>query len=335
MTSLLAPTYALTIGNQRWTQQVLAIDVRLAAAPGVDQLTARLPAAAPLSADPGDPLTLTLDGGEGGKTVFTGVVQAIHRGLRAIEVTAHDALGRLARYRPATTFAQASAGTIIKALASDAGADLGNITDGVMLAFYAADPSRNAAEHAARLAGWSGALLTVDGDGGLTATVLDTGTADLALRYGREIMAFDIVHGADPDTAVVAGESGAGSADSPDALRLAADPFAGNRPDGPSLGTSWSWEPALRTADATAAAGAARQTMLKAHQQTGTLRAFAQPKLRPGVVIELADLPDDLPKGPFWLDRVRHTLTAQGAFTSAHLLGDGGGGASLLSALGL
>ena len=92
----------------------------------------------------------------------------------------------------------------------------------------------------------------------------------------------------DPDTITVAGESGAGSSDPPEALRLTADPFAGNRPDGPSLGHAWFWEPALRTPSDAATAGAARQRMLRAAQKGGRLRAFLQPKLRPGVVIESA-----------------------------------------------
>src|SRR5262249_1310105 len=254
---------------------------------------------------------------------FTGVVASIRRALDGIWVTAIDGLGQLARYRPATTFAQASAGTVIRGLAGDAGAPTGDIADGVMLAFYAADPSRPPAEPAGRAARWSGAVLSVGGDGGLTATVLDATQADLALRYGREVTAFAADELADPDTITVAGESGAGSSDSPDALRFSADPFAGNRPDGPSLGNVWSFEPALRTASDAATAGAARQRILRAAQKGGSLRAFLQPKLRPGIVIEIADLPNDLPKGPYWLSRVRHTIGRRGALTAARLLQGG------------
>lgn len=319
MASLLRPAYALTIGEQQWTQQLVSLDVRLESAPGVGRLTARLPATASPSAAPGDPAVLTLDGGEGSETVFTGVVASLRHALDGVWVTAIDGLGQLARYRPATTFSQASAGTVIKSLAGDAGAPTGDVADGVMLTFYAADPSRNAAEHAGRVAAWSGALLSVDGNGDLTATVVDATQADLALRYGREITAFAADTLSDPDTTTVAGESGAGSSDSPDALRLSADPFAGNRPEGPSLGHAWFWEPALRNAADAATAGAARQRMLRSVQKGGTLSAFLQPKLRPGVVIELADLPNDLPKGPYWLSRVRHMLSQRKVLTTARL----------------
>jgi hypothetical protein len=41
------------------------------------------------------------------------------------------------------------------------------------------------------------------------------------------------------------------------------------------------------------------------------------------VVIEVADLPNDLPKGPYWLSSVRHRISARGALTTARLLQGG------------
>ena len=79
-----------------------------------------------------------------------------------------------------------------------------------------------------------------------------------------------------------------------------------------------------------------KTSALKSNRGGGALRVFAQPKLRPGVVIEVADLPQGLAKGPFWLDRVRHTLTPEGAVTTARFKGGGDRAApSLLAGLGL
>ena len=336
MVSLLHPAYEITIGGQRWTRQAIAIELRLAAGPWLNRLTVRLPAAVPISARPDDPVAVSLDGGEGKESVFTGVVASLRRGLNEIEVTAIDALGQLARCRPATTFKQASAGTIIRGLAGDAGVKTGDLADGVILAFYVADPSRTAAEHATRVAAWSGAMLAVAADGGLTATIIDATQADIALRYGRELTGFTLDDLAKPDTITVAGESGAGSSDAPEALRLTADFYAGNRPDGPSFGHRWLWEPALRTTSAAATAGAATQRLLGAAQQKGRLDAFLQPKLRPGTVIQIADLPTGLAGGPFWLDRVDHIIGPRGARTSARVMrgGDSFNPSSLLGALG-
>jgi hypothetical protein len=336
MTSLLTPTYALTIAGQKWTQQAIAIDLRLAAGPQLDRLTVTFPAEAPLEAAPDDPVTLELDGGEGGETVFTGVVATIRRGLDRIVVTGSGALGQLALYRPATTFENVSAGTVIRNLADDAGVATADIADGVMLRFYVADPSRNAAEHASRLAAWSGAMLAATGDGSIAATIIDATQADIALRYGRELTGFAIEEAGEPDTITVAGESGASDAGSPDALRLTADFFAGSRPDGPSLHNVWGWEPALRTAAAAATAGAARQRALSAARRSGRLDAYLQPRLRPGIVIEVQDLPSGLAKGPYWLEAVRHRIGPAGATTSARVMqgGDSFDPMALLGSLG-
>src|SRR5688572_6866449 len=316
MTSLLRPAYELTIAEQRWTQQAIALDLLLAAAPRYDRLVVTLPAEVPLKAAPDDPVQLTLDGGEGAEAVFAGVVGGIRRGLDTTIVTATGVLGQLARYRPAATFENVSAGTVIRNLAGDAGLSTGDIADGVMLRFYAADPSRNAAEHAARLAEWSGALLAASAEGDLTAAVIDATQADVALRYGRELTGFWLDESAEPDPVTVVGESGVGDASSPDALRLTTDFFAGTRPDGPGLDTRWAWEPALRTAEAASSAGAAHRRLRSARQGRGRLEAFLVPKLRPGTVIEVQDLPGGLVQGPYWLDRVRHRIEPHGASTS-------------------
>jgi hypothetical protein len=323
MGSLLSPAYELTIGEQRWTQQALAIELSLAAGPRLDRLIVRFPAAAPLSTAPDDPVSLSLDGGEGSEPVFTGVVTSLRRSLDDIVVTAIDALGQLARYRPSTTFQETTAASVIRSLAEDIGVPVGDLADGVMLPFYAADPSTTAADHATRLATWSGALLSVAGDGGLTAAIIDTTEASLALRYGRELTAFSVDDNPDPDAVTVAGESGAGSSDAPQALRLTADFFAGNRPDGPSAGNLWRFEPALRTADAAGTAGAAVQRNLRSAQKGGRFAAFLEPKLRPGIVFQVADLPDGLDPGPCWIERVRHAIGPDGASTTARFMKGG------------
>ena len=336
MASLLRPAYALTLAGQQWTQQAIAIDLRLAAGPHLDRLTVTFPASAPVEAAPGDPVALDLDGGEGAETVFTGVVATIRRSLDRLEVTATNALGQLARYRPATTYENVTAGTVIRNLAGDAGVDAGDIADGVMLRFYVADPSRTATEHATRVAAWSGAILVSDPQGAVSATIVDASTAEIALRYGRELTGFSIEETAEPDTVTVAGESGAGDCGAPESLRLSSDFFAGSRPEGPALGHVWTWEPALRTAEATSSAAAARQRSLTSAQRSGRLDAFLLPRLRPGTVIEVQDLPDGHAAGPYWLEAVRHRIGPDGASTSARLMkgGDSFDPSAMLGALG-
>jgi hypothetical protein len=331
----LGPGCTVTLGDQQWTSQVLALDVLLAAAPLAGSASVRLPALSPVAAEPGDPAIIELDNGEAAATVFTGTVTAVRRELAGTTVSAVDAAGMLARYRPSTTYEKVNAATVIRNLAGDVGVNIGDLDDGVALTWYAADPLRTALDHVARLAAWSGALARVDADGRLVATSVGATQAEVALRYGREVLALERTHRArEIEGFTVAGESGAGSADVPEALRPASDFFGGNRPDGPDAGHRWSFEPALRTTEAAGTASAAAMWRYTAGRQLGTLTAFLQPGLRPGGVIEIQDLPDPLSTAPVWLDRVRHRLGPDGAWTTARMYAGGpAAGGGLLGSL--
>jgi prophage tail gpP-like protein len=322
--SLLAPAYALTIGSKQWTEQLLLLDVRLEAAPLFDRVTARLPAEAPFDAAVGDPVSLSLDGGEGESAVFSGAVDAIRRGATTIEVTALDGGGTLAAYRPSATYEQATVATVIEALCGDVGVSTGDLEDGPSLAFYAADSSRTALEHVGRLAGWAGALARVNPDGDLDATVVAGADPDLALKYGRELLEFDSTECSTRiESFTVAGESGAGSASADDALRPKRDVFGGSRPSGPDAKNVWTIEPALRTASSAQTASAARLRVYKSSRIRATLRATLVPALRPGSVVDVQELPEGVAAGPFWADSVSHRVTARGAVTRARLWGAG------------
>ena len=336
MTSLLAPAYSLTLGSKRFTQQVLSLDLELELAPRIDALTVRLPRAAPFDADLGDDAALDLDGGEGSETAFTGTIAGIEHGYDEIRVRVLDGGAALAQARPATTYEHASASRVVRELCGDAGVDIGDLEDGPTFAFYAAEPSRTAFEHIARVCAWAGAIVRFTGGGSLESLVLNASTADLALRYGRELVALRQRRLPSPvDGFVVAGESGASSASSDDALRPTTDFFGGSRPDGPGATSRWTFAPALRTAKDASTAGAALKRQYGATRERGTLDAFLLPKLRPGTVLEIHDLPGGFSKGPYWLESVSHRVTPRGATTRARYVkgGDAFDPGALLGAL--
>lgn len=336
MTALLTPAYTLTLGSQRWTQQVLALELELELAPRLDALTVRLPAEAPLDAGLGDDASLELDGGEGSESAFTGTIAAIERGYREIRVRVLDGGALLAQSRPATTYENSSASRVVSALCGDVNVSTGSLADGPDFAFYAAEPSRSALEHVARVCAWGGAIVRFTPSGDLESVVLNATSADLALRYGRELIALRQRKAPAPlDGFVVAGEGGASSASSPDALRPTTDFFAGSRPDGPGPTSRWAFAPALRTAKDAATAGAALQRLYAATRERGTLDAWLLPKLRPGTVIEIHDLPDPMAQGPYWIESVRHRVTPLGATTRARYVkgGDAFDPSALIGAL--
>jgi hypothetical protein len=255
-----------------------------------------------------------------GTDLLRGTVSAVRRGLHTTSVTVLDAAGALARFRPATTYEKVDAGTVIRALAADAGVGTGEIDDGVDLSWYAADPARTALEHVARLAAWSGAPAYVDAQGSLIATALGATDADIALRYGRELLNYiQVSRPTEIEAFTVAGEAGAGSSGVPEALRPTSDFFAGNRPTGPDGAHRWGFAPALRTTGAAGSASAAAGWRYRAGREVGRLTTWLQPALHPGSVVQLADLPASLGSGPYWLDRVTHRITAREAITRARL----------------
>ncbi|MBL8396625.1 MAG: hypothetical protein JNL84_00560, partial [Candidatus Accumulibacter sp.] len=275
MSGLLTPTLTLDVGSQQWTTQVLALEVHLAAAPLLNVLSARLPADAPLSANPGDAVRLMLDNGEQQATVFSGWLEAICRSHQQIELRALDAGGVLARLRPAVTYEKIGAANLARNLCAAAGVDVGEVEDGEPLAFYAADPGRNALQHLARVYAWNGALAGVDAENRFFARQINAAVAESALRHGRETLAVRQCQGAENIEAIVfAGESAASSASAATALRPVSDFFAGNRPDGPDLRHRWQFAPALRTAPAAAKAGAAALRQQRALLRRGVLEVF-------------------------------------------------------------
>lgn len=319
MTTMLKPVYQLTLGSQRWIEQATLLTVSQELAPMVNQLTVRFPAAAPFAAAIGDDAKLTLDNGEQETVVFTGIIDAVRCDLLGIRVMCLDAGGLLARFRPAVTFEQATAGTVIRNLAEDRGLDISDLEDGPTLPFYVADPSRTAWEHMARVAAWGGAVISVSAKNKLNSVVIDASQAEIALRYGREILSWQTDRKSSIVQAfTVAGEAGAGDASAPEVLRPTTDFFAGNRPDGPGPDQRWRFEPALRTVQAAGTAGAARQRCYASGRESGSFQAFLQPQLRCGTVIEIQDLPQEWTGGPIWVAGLEHRLGQGSATTRVH-----------------
>jgi hypothetical protein len=320
--SVLAPAYGVTLGDQLWTSQAVELVVELEAAPLINVARVAFPTSAPLAATLGDAAVIALDGGagDGSVTVLTGVVRAVTRGLDTTIVECIDAGALLAALRPASTFEQATAASVIGALCADAGVDVGELDPGPTMAAYVADPARSALDHIARLTAWSGALAGVEGNGELATRVVDGAQADLALRYGREIVSLRQRRVAVPvRSQVVAGDPRASSPAPPEASRPTSDFFAGDRPAGPGPGSRWTFEPALRTPESASIASAARQRSATSTQLRTMLHAWLLPALRPGTVVRLDDFPDEVGGGLHWVERVTHRVGPAGSTTTARL----------------
>jgi len=190
-----------------------------------------------------------------------------------------------------------------------------------------------AAEHVAYLSRLADAVSSIDQDGALAASRWPEGDPEAALRYGREITSYRVAVGPMPRAMpTVVGYGPSGSADAPDALRHTSSVLPSSAPE-PGPGAVRRPVAVLRTPGAVATAAQAARTWTSASATRVRADCFLVPSLRPGMVIEIHDLPDDLESGSWMLWRVNHQISAdRGGRTSFE--GLAAGGAQGLGSLG-
>jgi hypothetical protein len=334
----LAPTATVTLGSLRYDSHVTDLHVTLALLPAVNSFVVDLPASVKFTAVPDDDAILVVSGGDdaadGEQTLLTGTVGQVRRTLDHIRVICADGGVALSELRPATTYQGKSAGDVIKALASDAGASIGDCDIDLDLAAYVAHQGRTAAEHIAELARLGGCIATVNADGELDVTVMPGEQADAALLYGRELLSFEKIDAPAPKTRRFAiGNGTAGSTSAPNALK----PGLTKLPDdagAPGPGAVWFPSPVLRTPGTAVAASQALGDAAAARTTRCRAQAFLLTGLRPGMVIEIQELPEELSGNTWLLTRVSHHLDpALGGETTLEGVLAGASGGSLLGAL--
>jgi len=311
----LVPAVDVILGGLRYDMHVSSLRVTLTLLPGVNSFTLDLPPQVKFIAGVDDVAELTLDGGDaagdGARKVLTGTVRSIRRTLTAIGVTGSDAGADLAAFRPATTFSDVSAADVTQSLASEVGASVGDVSANLKLAAYTAHQGRTAAEHVAYLAQLAGCIAHVDADGRLNVMTRPSDTADVALLHGREILEFERRESPPSAQRVAIGAGTAGSTSSPDALKHSLQRLPSNAA---TAGASARWHstPVLRTPGAAGDAGEALSAHAASFSKQMRARCFLLPGLRPGMVVEIQELPEALGGTNWMLTRVTHRLTPAG-----------------------
>lgn len=303
----LAPSASITLGNERFDSHAAQVTVSLSLLPAVGTFAARFPSTVSLSAAAGDDAALDVDGGEGAELVLTGKVRAVRRGIHGTDVLVADAGADLGALRPASTYTKKDANAVIKALASDAGVTVGSSAVELSMPLYVAHQRRTAAEHISDLAALMGAVARINADGELDVD-LPLPFAGAALRYGREVISCEVSEGTAPAAEIVRTGSGtAAAASAPNALRPSKEPLPAGARD-PGADAVWIPTPLLRTPMAALGAGLAAGTSARAVAKRIHGTAFLVPALRPGIVLEIQDLPSSMPSGAWLLTRVTHVL---------------------------
>jgi hypothetical protein len=327
----LAPSLSATLGNLRYDSQAAVLSVCLDVLPRGSSATVTLPAAVRFEAAPGDDASLDVDGGEGSETVLKGKLRSVRRTIDRIHATIGDSASELAAYRPSATLEGQDAAAVVRKLASDAGVQTGDIDVDLDLAVYVAHPWRTAAEHIASLATLGGNIAFTDGEGRLNLKKRPEGRPSSALKFGREIAAYEVreAQPVNPQRfAIGFGPSGSGGA--PDALRPTTDFLPSSASSG-GAGVRRYPDPRIRVPSAATTASTALQTRAAAESKQLVAHCFLLAALRPGNLIEVQSLPDGLSGGPWLVTRVEHRLSgASGATTFTAQTGDTG---SLLGSL--
>lgn len=334
--TVLATSCSATLGNLRYDGHAVSVEADLGLLPAVNAVRCLLPGAVSFDAAVGDDAEITVDGGDGSTVVATGRIATIANDQDRRAVTVTDAGGRLAALRPSASFEGQSVGDIARALADEVGAETGRIDPAGQLVSYVAHQGATAAEHVAHLAALAGLIPSVDQAGRLELRTRPVGPADLALRYGRELLHYSVRESAPQTPTVPIGHGPAGFAGAPDAFLHSAEALSGGAA-GPGAGGIWRPMSALRTPEAVSAAATEAKAAVGAGSVVLQARCWLLPAVRPGMLIEIQDLPEDrLAPGPWLAVSVRHTLDPirGGSSTIGAVRGGAGLGDLLGAALG-
>lgn len=283
---------------------------------------------------PGDATTLSLDAGDGGVTVFTGVVLETRATPESVIVVGTDALADLARLDVFGAYEQTTAGSIVSGLLKQVGATAGTIEEGPTFPAYVLHPGPRALRHIQRLAEQCGFDVYTDGEGQVHFAAPRTGGPDHTFVYREQVLRTELRQSpAAYDGVVVWGEGAGSTQGSEKAHWLMAD-LASIRGKA-SLGKDGSVragsegslprelrDGALRTGDDAATQAQARMTALASRPLRGFIEVLGAPAVSPGDLVQLEDIPEGQPVEALVSGKqlrvraVRHTLNARAGFTT-------------------
>lgn len=330
---MLAVRIALTIGSRLYDQQAIAFRLRRTQLPALDRLELLLPAAVVFDAAPGEDCSLEVDGGDGAATVFTGALTQVERSVTGLRLTAHNGGLRLARFRPAAALEQMTAGEVIQSLCGDVDVSVAHVVDGPTLALHVMDGRGTAADEIARLALDAGAQGAFGGDGELYVTEEGGPAGEMALRYGRELIAIETSGILDGHPAITVIGEGGGSPTSPEGRWVITDFSSGSAP---AAGVSDRIVPLpeIRTTDDAQTAAAALTQRRTVALSPVKLTMWLNPKIEPGMRLELADMPASLPLGECRVSQLVSTCVPGGpSVTEVWASGQTAGASDLLGSL--
>jgi hypothetical protein len=283
---------------------------------------------------PGDKTTINLDDGNGGATVFTGEVQETKASSDTAIVVGADGLAKLARFDLEGAYEQMSAGAIAKELVQKAGATAGKIEDGPKFPSYVLHRGPRALRHLQRLAEQCGFDVFTDGDGKVHFAAPKQGGADHTFTYPEQVLRTGLEQVSPAYDGVQVWGEGAASAKGSDKAHWLVKDLASVSGKA-SMDDSFTVKPAsagklmrevrdgaVRTGDDAATQAKARMALLASRPLRGFIEVLGSPKVKPGDLVKLDDIPAEHPVKALASGKVlrvrtvRHALSLQTGFVT-------------------
>jgi phage protein D len=310
--SLVRPNAVITLDGQRYSAAEAAV-VRLRASLSVrgshDCVAIRAwPSSKLAKAKVGSALSVAL-GDAGAETdVWSGEVVGIETAPEALTINGLAATVALSRTRTSQTYADHSVADIVRDLAGSV--DVDEIDADLNLPSYTVDDRRPVWGHLVDLAALADAELGANAAGALRFVPVRTGSADMNLRHGADVLAWNLSAGSSADAPSVASYGAASEAGAAQWHWMLSTPA----PQG--TGAFLRIVPAIRTRDAAQAAARALAARAARAQSRGRLALVGRAALRPGNLVAVADLPAGDP-GTLRVIALDHVLHARAGFTTA------------------
>jgi hypothetical protein len=290
--SIARPAVSFTVDGRGLTAPeaaLAAIRVELGLGGALDGFTALLSHQSPVAdLDAGATVELALGYGDDTEVVLTGEVAAVERLATGVRVDGLAATCALARVRAAQAYLDQTVADIVRDILGRAEVDAGTIDASLKLSVYHVDERRTLWAHMLDLARLAACDLSADGEGKVNFHPPRFGpTADHTLRYGADLLAWSVGPRAptgDPPAIV---PFGAASEEGAEKWHLVL-----REPDGGSPSSYTRVFESLRDRDGASALEEGLRRAASRRATGGWLELVGNPTVRPGDVIELADMPN-------------------------------------------
>ncbi|HKJ03586.1 MAG TPA: hypothetical protein VJ997_14055, partial [Longimicrobiales bacterium] len=287
--SLLRPSALLNLDGQELTSaEAAALLITVSLSVGTEHDGVEIlawPDSKLSAAGPGSTLEVSLGHAGEEELVWTGEVRSVVQSPEGLALEGLAPSYALSRQYRSQTFLKQTAGDIARDLAGEI--DVGEVGADVELEAYAVDDRRSIWAHLHELARLTGSEVGSDPEGGLRFVPPREGSADVKVRYGADLLRWELSAAAAGTPAAVAalGSASEEGAEKWHWLRHDPVPSAGDSPT--SVVATFRTRDAADALAERLAGSAARAAM------SGEVTIVGRPEVRPGDLLEVQDLSPD------------------------------------------